>query len=182
MQVVASIQVVFFILFAVIASSLVRQGRRDPATVTLAPRQRIRPLTLEYLDVVITAVVVGPLLVRVIYLNPWNLPLALVGAAIGIPVGLLRSKVQYVRAIKATKSVVLTRSAAEYAVVVLLVIIRSVESSVDKSTSGALIAIAALLLGFPIGESSARSRSIIQKYQAAPDEYVTGPASGVDVS
>jgi hypothetical protein len=167
MQTANSVQAVAIVLFAVIASTLVRQGRTDPNIPSLQPRQRIRPITLEWLDPVLAVIVVGPLLAHEINLSVWHSLAAVVGAVAGIPIGLLRSRVQFVRAIASTKSVVLTRSNAEYALVVLLIVLRSAQDFLRQSHSVSITILFAALLALPIGESSARSISITGKYRAS---------------
>jgi hypothetical protein len=170
MQTENSVQLIVIVVFAVIASVLVRKGRSDPAAAFLQPRQRIRPLALELLDPLLTVIVVGPVLAHELNLNGWHVLAGVVGLSMGIPIGILRSRVQFVRAIKSSKSVVLTRSSAEYALVVLLVIIRSGENTVRQSHTTSVTVLVALLLALPIGESVARSTSIFSKYRNSLDE------------
>jgi ABC-type nitrate/sulfonate/bicarbonate transport system permease component len=88
-QTANSVQAVAIVLFAVVASMLVRKGRTDPNISTLQPRQRIRPITLEWLDPLLAVIVVGPLLGHEINLSAWHVVAALVGATIGVPIGIL---------------------------------------------------------------------------------------------
>jgi hypothetical protein len=172
-----SIQAVAIVLFAVFASTLVRKGRTDPNIPSLQPRQRIRPITLEWLDPVLAIIVVGPLLGHELRLSVWHVVAAVLGASIGIPIGWLRSRVQFVRAIASTKSVVLTRSNAEYALVVLLVVLRSAQDFLSKSHSALITIVFAALLALPIGESVARSVSITNKYHASLGELPAADSS-----
>jgi hypothetical protein len=169
-QVENTIQLFGTVLFLLVASKLVRQGRNDPAAKDLAPRQRIRPLALEYLDPVFALIVVGPVLAHELTLDGWHVLAALVGASLGIPIGILRSRVQFVRAIKRTKSVVLTRSRAEYGLVFVLIVLRSAESSIRQSSSTALTLLVAGLLALPIAESCARTVSIVDKYRQSVEQ------------
>lgn len=169
MQTENSIQLVAIIFFAVLASRLVRKGRSDPAAVYLQPRQRIRPLLLELIDPVLALIVVGPVLAHELNLNTWHVLAGLLGLSLGIPIGVLRSRVQYVRAIKSSKSVVLTRSRAEYALIVVLLILRSGEDVIRQNHTTALTLLFAMLLALPVGESCARSLSILGKYQRSLD-------------
>jgi hypothetical protein len=171
-----SVQLVLTLLFLVVASSLVRKGRSDPLAATLQPRQRLRPILLEMLDPLLAIIVVGPVLAHELNVDVWHILAGLVGIAAGIPIGLLRSRVQYVRAIKSSKSVVLTRSRAEYGLIVLLVILRSFQSSIGQNNSTSVTLLFALLLALPIGESCARSFSMVKKYRM---EAVALPAVGL---
>lgn len=171
-----SLQLYAIIAFALIASSLVRKGRLDPQAAYLQPKQRIRPLMLEYLDPLYAAIIVGPVLWHEMNLSTWHVVASLLGASIGIPIGVLRSRVQFVRAAPSSRSVVLTRSRAEYALLVVLIILRSAEGFVKREHAQALTLVAAALLALPIGESLARSLSIVQKYRAS---VVETPSMGL---
>ncbi|HEY5266007.1 MAG TPA: hypothetical protein VIJ40_04270 [Acidimicrobiales bacterium] len=170
LQVENTIQLIVIVMFAVVASTLVRKGRADPAAKNLQPRQRIRPLLLECLDPVLAIVVVGPVLAHELTLDFWHVLAALIGASAGIPIGILRSRVQFVRAIKHSKSVVLTRSNAEYALIILLVILRSAEGSIRQSSSTLVTLLVAMLLALPVGESCARTISMVEKYRQSANE------------
>jgi hypothetical protein len=169
MQTENSVQLVAIIVFAVMARSLVQKGRRDPQTAYLQPRQRIRPLLLEVLDPVLAIIVVGPVLAHELDINTWHVVAGLVGVSLGIPIGLLRSRVQFVRAIKSSTSVVLTRSNAEYALLVVLIVLRSAQDFIRGVHSPSVTLLFAALLALPIGESAARSISIVEKYRGAVD-------------
>lgn len=165
MQTENSVQLVFVVLFAIVASTLVRKGRADPLAANLPPRQRVRPILLEVLDPLLAVVVVGPVLAHELNLNTWHVLAGVTGLSVGIPIGLLRSRVQFVRAIKSSRSVVLTRSRAEYALVILLVILRSSEDSIRQNHTTSVTLLLAMLLALPIGESFARSASMVSKYR-----------------
>lgn len=165
MQTEYDVQLVFTLLFLVVAFSLVRKSRSDTRAATLPPRQRIRPVLLEMLDPLLAIIVVGPVLAHELNVDAWHVLAGLVGMLTGVPIGLLRSRVQYVRAIKSAKSVVLVRSRAEYALIFLLVILRSSESSIQQNHSTSLTLLFALLLALPIGESCARTLSMVKKYR-----------------
>jgi hypothetical protein len=133
-------------------------------------RQRIRPLLLEVLDPILAVIVVGPVLAHELNINTWHVLVGLVGLTIGVPIGLLRSRVQFVRAIKSSQSVVLTRSNAEYALIAVLVVLRVAQDSIRDVHSSTLTLLFAALLALPIGESVARSTSMVEKYRNSPDE------------
>ena len=175
MQTENSVQLVAIIVFAVMARSLVRKGRRDPQAAYLERRQRIRPLLLEVLDPLLAVIVVGPVLAHELNIDSWHVLAGLVGIAIGVPIGLLRSRVQFVRAIKSSQSIVLTRSNAEYLLIAVLVVLRVAQDSVRDVHSTILTLLFAALLALPIGESGARSYSMVEKYRNSPDEPVAMP-------
>jgi hypothetical protein len=173
MQTANSVQSFAIIAYALLASSLVRKGRADPQARYLQPRQRIRPLLLEIIDPLFAIFVIGPVLAHELNINAWHLLAGLVGLSLGVPIGLLRSRVQYVRAIKASTSVVLTRSRAEYALIVVLVILRSSEDFIRQSHRPSITLLFAALLSLPIGESCARTISIVDKYRKAVSDSPT---------
>jgi hypothetical protein len=165
-----SAQLVILLVLLLISSSLVRKGRADPLSSTLQPRQRIRPLTLEWLDPVMAIIVVGPVLAHELNLSAWHMLTGLAGISLGIPIGLLRSRVQFVRAVPTSKSVVLTRSRAEYLLVILLAVLRTAENTIRQNHSTLLTLLLAALLSLPVGESITRSISITSKYQSSVGE------------
>ena len=170
MQSTDGAQSIIFLVLLVVSASLVRKGRADPAASTLAPRQRIRPLALEWLDPVLALVVVGPVLWHELTLSAVHVGAGILGLLLGCPVGVLRSRIQFVRAIESTKSVVLTRSNAEYALVILLVILRSAESSIERQHGAGITFLLTVLLAFAFGESATRSAAITQKYRKSVEE------------
>jgi hypothetical protein len=165
-----SVQLVALIVFAVTASRLVRKGRADPQAVYLLPRQRIRPLALEVIDPVMSIIVVGPLLAHELNVSVWHVIVGLVGASLGVPIGLLRSRVQFVRAIRSSTSVVLTRSRAEYLLLALLIVLRSAQDAIHNVHTSSITLLFAGLLALPVGESFARSLSIVSKYRTSLGE------------
>ncbi len=88
MQTEGSIQLIFFIAFAVVASRLVRKGRADPAVSTLGP-----PSTNTTLGVVCISIPCSRLLswvhcLRTLCISTvWHVLLGLVGASAGVPIG-----------------------------------------------------------------------------------------------
>ncbi len=79
------------------------------------------------------------------------------------------------RAIKSSQSIVLTRSNAEYALIAVLVVLRVAQDSVRDVHSTTLTLLFAALLALPIGESIARSYSMVERYRNSPDEPVSMP-------
>jgi hypothetical protein len=165
-----SVQLIAIIAFAVAASSLVRKGRADPQVAYLLPRQRIRPLALEVIDPLMTIIVVGPVLAQELNVSAWHILAGLLGVSVGVPIGMLRSRVQFVRAIRASTSVVLTRSRAEYGLLALLVVLRSAEDAIRNVHTTSITLLFAGLLALPVGESFARSIAIVGKYRNSVDE------------
>ena len=120
------------------------------------------------LDPLLAIVVVGPVLAHELNLNTWHVLAGLIGISVGIPIGLLRSRVQFVRATKSSR--------AEYALVILLVILRSSQDSIRQNHTTSITLLLAMLLALPIGESFARSVSMVNKYHTST---VESPSMGL---
>ncbi|MCU1363837.1 MAG: hypothetical protein JWM55_1665 [Acidimicrobiaceae bacterium] len=165
-----SVQLVAIIAFAVVASSLVRKGRADPQAAYLLPRQRVRPLALEVIDPLMTIIVVGPVLAHELNVSAWHILAGLLGVTVGVPIGILRSRVQFVRAVRVSTSVVLTRSNAEYGLLALLIVLRSAEDGIRNVHTTSITLLFAALLALPVGESFARSIAIVGRYRNSVNE------------
>lgn len=152
------------------AAMLVRKGRLDPAAQGLDRRQRIRPLPLEWLDPLIAVVLVGSALWTTVYSDPAHIGVALLGAVIGIPIGLARARVMFVRALPSSKSVILTRSTTEYLLLGLLLCLRLGGNAIARSHSHAGLYVLAALLGLAVAESAARSAAITIRYRKSAME------------
>jgi hypothetical protein len=165
------------VLFGLILASaiLVRKGRLDPAAQSLERRQRIRPLPLEWLDPLIAVVLIGSTLWDTVFTSLTHVGVALLGAAIGVPIGLARARVVFVRALPSSKSVVLTRSTAEYLLLALLLCLRLGGSTIARSHSKAGLYVLGALLGLAVAESVARSVAITLRYRNSANEI--GPRS-----
>jgi len=85
----------------------------------------------------------------------------------------------FVRAIKPTTSVVLRRSGLEYGLVAVLVVLRSTEGSIERSSSSLAQSALTALATLALIEAVARSGFIVLRYRAAPDDRA-GPSLGDD--
>jgi hypothetical protein len=90
--------------------------------------------------------------------------LAIVGGVIGVGIAWARARVMFVRAVHATKSVILRRSSAEYALLGLLIVLRLVEGSVKHERVGVESLILTGLISLAVCEPIARSAFIVLKY------------------
>jgi hypothetical protein len=149
-------------------SILVRRGRLQSRSSNLAAKERIRPLAITLLDPVISVVIIGPFVWHFISHSTTHLFVAIVGGAFGIAIGYARARVMFVRAIRETKSIVLRRSGLEYGLVVILVILRSAQGSVERSSSGAAQSLVTALAGLALVEAVARSGFIVKRYVDSP--------------
>lgn len=151
-------------------SRLVRKGRLQSRASQLAPRERIRPLAITLLDPVISVLIIGQFLGHLVAHSSVHLIVAVLGALLGVGIGYVRARIMFVRAIKATRSIVLRRSGLEYGLVAILILLRSTEGSIERSASSvaqsALTALAALALV----EAIARSSFIVKRYLDSPSD------------
>ncbi len=160
-------------LVALVAISLlVRRGRLQSRHSALAPRERIRPLAITLLDPVISVAIIGPFVVHFARTSPVHLAAALLGGAGGVVIGYWRARVMFVRSLRSTRSVVLRRSGIEYGLVALLIVLRSLEGSIDRSHS--VLALSALtgLATLALVEALARSAFIVERYRRSPLDSV----------
>ena len=158
---------------AVTISVLVRQGRRQSRSTTLAPRERIRPLMITLLDPVISVMIIGPFIWHFVAHSHQHVVAAMVGAILGIAIGYAPARVMFVRAIKETKSVVLRRSGAEYGLVLVLVVLRTAQGSVEHSSSSLAQSLVTGLAGLALVEAISRSAFIVRSYHHRADTTST---------
>lgn len=150
------------LVFIVPMVYLQQKGKKDPAALHLPKKQRVRPLLLEWLDPGLVLVVIAEPVVVQLSKGIGHIALAVVGAAIGIAIGLTRARVMYVAAVPATKSVIMTRSRTEYLLVVLVIALRFAEFA----ATGPWTIVLALLLGIAVVDPIARSIATTMKYRA----------------
>ena len=161
----------FVTLAALVAISiLVRRGRLQSRHSVLAPRERIRPLAITLLDPVISVIIIGPFVAHFVRSSSLHLLAALVGAAVGVAIGYWRARVMFVRSIRATRSVVLRRSGLEYALVAVLIVLRTLEGSIDRSHSAVALSGLTALASLALVEAIARSSFIVERYRRSPLE------------
>ena len=161
----------FITLAALVAISiLVRRGRLQSRRSVLAPRERIRPLAITLLDPLISVIIIGPFVVHFVRSSSIHLLAALVGGAVGVAIGYWRARVMFVRSLRATRSVVLRRSGLEYALVAVLIVLRTLEGSIDRSHSSLALSALTALASLALVEAIARSLFIVERYRQSPLE------------
>jgi hypothetical protein len=148
----------------VVIMVLVRRGRMNTSNVALAKGERIRPLAITLLDPVLSLIVIGPIFWHLTTTNVNHVVLAVVGGAVGVGIGWARSRVMFVRAVRETKSVILRRSGAEYALLGLLIVLRLIEDSVKHNRVGVESLVLTALISLAVVEPIARSSFIVMKY------------------
>lgn len=158
----------------VVVSRLVRRGRRQSRLADLAPGERIRPLAITLIDPLISVLIIGQLVGQLVSHSATNLLAAVVGSIVGVVVGHVRARIMFVRALKRTRSIVLRRSGLEYGLVAALIILRSLEGSVERSSSRLATSLVAGLATLALVEAIARSGFIVKRYVDSPDDRARG--------
>lgn len=161
----------------VVIMVLVRRGRMNTSNVALAKGERIRPLAITLLDPVVSLIVIGPIFWHLSTTNVNHVALAVVGGVVGVGIGWARARVMFVRAVHETKSVILRRSGAEYALLGLLIVLRLIEDSVKHNRVGVESLILTALISLAVVEPFSRSSFIVMKY--VKNEPVS-PSSSTD--
>jgi hypothetical protein len=159
---------VVLVVALVVISRLVRRGRLQSRTANLAPGERIRPLAITLLDPLISLLIIGQLVWHLVSQSTTHVLAAVVGSILGVAVGYVRARVMFVRAIKATTSIVLRRSGLEYGLVAMLVALRSTEGSIEHTSSTLAKSVVAGLASLALVEAIARSGFIVKRYLESP--------------
>jgi hypothetical protein len=177
----SGVSVVVLIAFVAIMV-LVRRGRRQSQSADLDRGQRIRPLAISCIDPVISLVIIGPLLWKLLSLGGANDVAAVAGAALGVVIGYFRARVMFVRAVKKTYSVVLQRSGVEYALVFVLIVLRSVQGQLEVHHSSATTVGVSALAALGLFEAFSRAGFIVSRYQLHTEQSPTPSSSSPDSS
>jgi hypothetical protein len=151
---------VFLVVIAIMRNRSLRANR----DFVLQKGERLRPITITLLDPVISIFLIGGVLWDLMTRSDGHFVAALVGAAIGIPIGMARARVQYVRAVGTAKSVVFRRSPMEYGLLGLLLVLRIAESSITNLHNGFATYAIAAGAALAVAESIARSAAIAIRY------------------
>jgi hypothetical protein len=152
------------ILVLIVIVVLVRRGRVTSSKVSLAKGERVRPLAITLLDPLVSVVIIGPIFWHLASTNLDHVAYAVVGAVVGIGIGWARARVMFVRAMRASKNVVLRRSGVEYGLLSLLIVLRLIESSIKHDRVGFQTVVLTVLISLAVVESFARSLFILQRY------------------
>jgi hypothetical protein len=152
------------LVFLVVIAILRNRGLRANRDFVLQKGERLRPIMITLLDPVISIFLIGSVLWTLMTRSDGHFLAALIGAGGGIPIGMARARVQYVRAVGTAKSVVFRRSAMEYGLLALLLALRIAESSISNLHSGFASYALAALIALAVAESIARSVAIGVRY------------------
>lgn len=162
-------EAVFSIFGLVLIIAILRLNRSVAAAgdVTLEPHQRLRPVLMQLLEPPLEIAVVGVVLWDDLTLNAEHLVAGLVGAVPGVVIGVYRARIMYVRAVPQHHAVVLTRSAAEYVALGIVIAARIVaDNQIDETDqSGPLSLVITALLVMVLVESIARVAAISLRYR-----------------
>jgi hypothetical protein len=85
-----------------------------------------------------------------------------------VPIGMARARVMYVRAVKESHSVVFRRSAMEYGLLGLLLVLRIAESSISHLHNEFVTYVLTGGIALAVVESIARAAAIVVKYRRDP--------------
>ena len=113
-------------------------------------------------------VLIGSVLWTLMMRSDGHVVAALIGGAIGVPIGMARARVMYVRAVKESQSVIFRRSAMEYGLLGLLLILRIAESSISHLHNEFVTYVLTGGIALAVVESIARAGAIIMKYRLDP--------------
>lgn len=132
--------------------------------VELAKGERIRPLLITLLDPVLSVIIIGPIFWHLTTTNVNHVIVTVVGGVVGVVIAWARANVMFVRAVHASKSVILRRSPTEYALLGLLIVLRVIEDSVKHNRRGVESLVLTALISLAIVEPIARTSFIVMKY------------------
>jgi hypothetical protein len=152
---------------------LVRRGRMNASNVALAKGERIRPLLITLLDPVVSLIIIGPIFWHLTTTNLNHVIVTVVGGVVGAVIAWARARVMFVRAVHASKSVILRRSPAEYALLGLLIVLRLIEDTVKHNRIGVESLVLTALISLAIFEPIARTSFIVMKYLRNEDAQPT---------
>ena len=142
-----------------------RQGVRQGATLDLAPKQRLRPLAMVWIDPLLAFLFAGEMLWTLIARDVMHGIAALAGIAVGIGAGYARGRVVYVRAVPEHSSIVIRRNAIEYALLAGLLVLRMAEDAIAKTHAPILTYALCGLIALAISESIARAATLTVQFR-----------------
>jgi hypothetical protein len=158
----------------VVIMILRRRGISQTPSGSLNKGERQRPILITWLDPLISILFVGSVLWDLTTKNYAHAGAAVVGALVGVPIGLARARVMYVRAVPAAKCIILRRSPVEYALLAVLLALRFSANSIANIHSPIANYALTAVLALGIVESITRASAIVWRYhQEASRQEVT---------
>ncbi|MGH3733852.1 MAG: hypothetical protein ACRDVC_10880 [Acidimicrobiales bacterium] len=156
----------YLVLALLIVIAVMRnRGMRQNRGMILNKGERLRPIAITMLDPVISIFLIGTVLWSLMMRSDGHVAAALVGAAAGIPIGMARARVMYVRAVITAKSVVFRRSAMEYGLLALLLALRIAEDSISRLHNEVATYALTTLIALAVAESITRAVAIYLHYR-----------------
>ena len=120
---------------------------------------------ITMLDPLYSAIIIGPAWWRWVGVDAAHTSAAVLGGLVGAAVGVARARTMYVRRLAGTNNLVLRRSPLEYGLLVLLLVARLSESSVERSGSTAATVIFTGLISLGLVEAIVRAGAIVVQFQ-----------------
>jgi len=154
------------IMLVILAMVIVlRKGRHNPVNHTLPPHQRARPISLEWFDPLLEFLIAAAVLWPELSRYPSHVIAVIVGAVVGIPIGIARSRTMYVRAIPDIRYVVMRRSVLEFVLLGVLIVIK-LGTDVFSIDNNSILAWAVTAgIGVVVGESITRSIAMTLRFR-----------------
>jgi hypothetical protein len=155
-----------FIVLAilVVIGILRRRGITQTSPGSLAKGERQRPILITWLDPLISILFVGSVLWDLMTRNYAHAGAAIVGGLVGVPIGLARARVMYVRAVPAVKCIILRRSPVEYALLAVLLALRLSANSIANMHSSIATYVLTAVIALGVIESIVRASAIVWRY------------------
>jgi hypothetical protein len=156
------------VVIAVALVTLTARARRATAAAGLPRGQRLRPLTLLLIEPLLYVVLAGALLWDELSQSAAHVAAATAGAVVGAALGLYRARIMWVRADPPRRAVILRRSGAEMAAVLVLAVLEvgrsGLEDDADRLDSPLSLLLTALV-AFALAEGIMRVVATLGRYR-----------------
>jgi hypothetical protein len=141
-----------------------RRGISQTPSGSLGKGERQRPILITWLDPLISILFVGSVLWGLMTRNYAHAGSAIIGGLAGVPIGLARARVMYVRAVPAAKCIILRRSPVEYALLAVLLALRLSANSIATMHSSVATYLLTAVIALGVVESIVRAGAIVWRY------------------
>jgi hypothetical protein len=148
----------------VVIMILRRRGISQTSPGSLNKGERQRPILITWLDPFISILFVGSVLWTLMTRNYAHAGAAIIGGLAGVPIGLARARVMYVRAVPAAKCIILRRSPVEYALLAVLLVLRLSANSIANMHSSIATYLLTAVIALGVVESIVRASAIVWRY------------------
>jgi len=139
--------------------------------------ERIRPIAITMIDPLYSVIIIGPAWWRWVGVDAAHTSAAVLGGLVGAGIGVARARTMYVRRIPGSNNIILRRSPLEYGLLLLLLVARLSESSVERSGSTLATVVFTGLISLGLVEAIVRAGAIVVRFQrrTASDPVDDGP-------